>query len=75
MDLLLNIKDFLTEAKEAGTYTGAIEIADLEKYAEESFRGNFKSLEGMIIITLAPEKYEALKTKLNKIKEIIKNEG
>lgn len=75
MDLLLNIKDFLTEAKEAGTYTGAIEIADLEKYAEESFRGNFKSLEGMVIITLAPEKYEALKTKLNKIKEIIKNEG
>lgn len=75
MDLLLNIKDFLTEAKEAGTYTGAIEIANLEKYAEESFRGNFKSLEGMVIITLAPEKYEALKTKLNKIKEIIKNEG
>ena len=75
MDLLLNIKDFLTEAKEAGTYTGAIEIADLEKYAEESFRGDFKSLEGMVIITLAPEKYEALKTKLNKIKEIIKNEG
>ena len=75
MDLLLNIKDFLTEAKEAGAYTGAIEIADLEKYAEESFRGNFKSLEGMVIITLAPEKYEALKTKLNKIKEIIKNEN
>lgn len=75
MDLLLNIKDFLTEAKEAGTYTGAIEIADLEKYAEETFRGDFKSLEGMVIITLAPEKYETLKTKLNKIKEIIKNEG
>lgn len=75
MDLLLNIKDFLTEAKEAGTYAGAIEIADLEKYAEETFRGDFKSLEGMVIITLAPEKYEALKTKLNKIKEIIKNEG
>ena len=71
MDLLLNIKDFLTEAKEAGTYAGAIEIADLEKYAEETFRGDFKSLEGMVIITLAPEKYEALKTKLNKIKEII----
>lgn len=75
MDLLLNIKDFLTEAKEAGTYAGAVEIADLEKYAEETFRGDFKSLEGMVIITLAPEKYEALKTKLNKIKEIIKNEG
>ena len=40
MDLLLNIKDFLTEAKGAGTYAGAIEIADLEKYAEETFRGD-----------------------------------
>ena len=74
MDLLLNIKDFLTEAKEAGTYTGAIEITDLEKYAEETFHGNFKTLENMVIITLVSEKYEALMAKLKKIKEIVKNE-
>lgn len=68
MDLLLKIKEFLTEAKAAGTYQGEINITILEQYAEEVFHNNYKSLEKLIPSTLSVELHNNLVEKLNNIK-------
>ena len=74
MDLLLVVKDFLLSAKEAGTYNGNVEVSTIEKYAEEVYKGNYKNLEKMIVLTLRPAIYFDLQEKLKKIKETKDNE-
>lgn len=74
MDLLLVVKDFLLSAKEAGTYNGNVEVGTIEKYAEEVYKGNYKNLEKMIVLTLRPAIYFDLQEKLKKIKETKDNE-
>ena len=71
MDLLLKIKEFLTEAKAAGAYQGEINITILEQYAEEVFHNNYKSLEKLILPTLSVELHNNLVEKLNNISRLI----
>lgn len=74
MDLLLEIKNYLTRLKELGLYEGEVGLATLEICAEACYNRRYRILTKHITKDLDPEIQKELKSKVKKIKEIVKHE-
>lgn len=74
MDLLIQIKDYLTILKEANLYDGDFNISTLENIADKCYSNHYNVLTKYLVLGINTDTYNLLKEKLEQIKEIIKNE-
>jgi len=75
MDLLLEIKRYLIRLQELEIYQGDIGLATLDIIAEDCFHRHYRKLTKYITKDLSPEVQKDLKSRVKKIKEIVKREG